>query len=485
MKKYPELAILATDAYKLSHRILYPEGTEFVYSNMTPRANSYFKYSDKYIAFGSELFVERFLIDYWKTNFFDLEWETVAETYAYIIKNGLGDAVMDLDSVKYLYDLGYLPLEVKALPEGARAKVGVPMITVVNTDPKLYWLTNYIETALLSEVFPVFNAASIAREFKKIAVKFANETSDDLSHIPFQFHDFSRRGHHGNDSGLTTTVGHLTSFAGSDSIQAPLTASNYYNANLNEELVYGSVIASEHSVASSYGGKEYEENYFADLIHRNPTGILSLVSDTYDYNRVIEEILPSLHKEIMERDGKLVVRPDSGNIKETLLYTLHHLYDSFGGTTNTKGYKVLDPHVGILWGEGITLDNLPGIMQAIMDEGFDVSNVVFGVGAYSYSVLNTRDTFGTAFKTTLVQVNGEERKVSKEPTGSALKRSALGGVSVHLDTETNEYLLHDNLSFNDVLGNHEGDALEVIFKDGVRTRHTDFKDIRKAIEQTI
>lgn len=565
--KIEELAVFATDAYKYSHRLLYPKGTEYVYSNMTPRINSYFRYSYQYTTLGVELFVERFLIKYFNDNFFNLPWEDIEVGYSKVITDGLGKKVGDIKPIKELYDLGYLPLEIKALPEGIQVPVGVPMLTIINTKPEFFWLTNFIETSLLSEVYPVFNAASIARQFKKVAKKYSSLTCDDDSHIPWQFHDFSRRGQHGNDSGLTISLGHLTSFSGTDSVQGAVTAYNYYDA---EDGVFGSVVASEHSVASSYGDEEGEFEYYKTLIENNPEGILSLVSDTYDYYNVLTNILPKLKQEILARSGKLVVRPDSGNIEEILsgnhqiditentfisdllkkdtklnefvkctdtvnkiiadllkkemgkvnnilkrlpssiikskeyYYELGYdedqeifikrvkditpeqkgslrlLWETFGGTVNSKGYKVLDKHIGILYGEGITLDNIESIMESIKEAGFAVSNVVFGVGAYSYSVFNTRDTFGTAFKTTLVVVNGEERKVSKHPKGVDFKRSAKGKVAVvEFDGEI-KYM--DDLSLEDEVNE---DMLETVFLDGKRTRFTKFSTIRERIDQEL
>lgn len=576
-RKTHELAMLASDAYKFYHRELYPVGTEYVYSNMTPRTNSYFKYDNHYVALGSEMFVERFLIDYFNKNFFNLPLDEVKEDYAYIIKNGLGDDVGNTDPIESLHNLGYLPLEIKALPEGSHVKVGVPMLTVVNTLPEFFWLTNFIETALISETFPVFTAASIAREYKKIGRKYAELTCDNEDHLPWQFHDFSRRGQHGNDSGLTTSIGHLSSFTGTDSVQSALTASNYYGADLDEELVYGSVLATEHSVASAYGEDGGEYDYYADLIRRFPNGILSMVSDTYDYFNVLTDILPSLKDEIMERDGKLVIRPDSGkpidiicgrkfydldltfvdsdenedyeyeildlahawaseacegsyNLGEdryTVKYktrkgvfsvevefeynrhdktyyyvdnyqidwstkkeinitpedkgSLELLWETFGGTINSKGYRVLDSHIGLLFGEGITLDNVGLILERMKEKGFAASNVVFGVGAYSYSVSVTRDSLSVAFKTTAVVIDGKERHVSKNPKDASFKKSAKGGLKV-IKNEDGEYELVDGLN---IFGEKHDNHLETIFKDGGRTRHTHWSTIKDRIDNSI
>lgn len=568
MRKINELAILATDCYKFSHKKFYPEGTEEVYSNMTPRDNKYFPYSDEYISFGSELFVKRFLIDYWNDHFFNLPIEDVVEDFELMLRSGGLAETITAEDVRELHELGYLPLEIKALPEGSKVSVGVPMITIRNSHKSFYWLVNFIETALLSEVVPVMNATTIAREYKRSALKWAEKTCEEdtmYDHIPWQFHDFSRRGHHGNDAGTTISLGHLTSFAGTDSIQGAVMASNYYNGDLEDvsKPLFGSVMATEHSVASAYG-REGELNYYRRLIEQFPDGILSMVSDTYDYWNVLSKTLPALKELIMKRNGKLVIRPDSGKIIDviagknifnlddneefkdyleefdvltdvltdavaefiefgsvffeegailkygenyfkinSIIYTfggdvaslsvrkyeltnedkgsLNLLWETFGGTINSKGYKVLDPHIGLIYGDSVTLDNVNEIFAKMERIGFASSNIVLGVGAYSYSVMNTRDTFGCAFKTTAVVVNGEERHVQKDPVTDKRKASAKGYLSV-TQGENGEFKLRQDMNREEV---DEGDCLEMIYQNGEVMRNTSFASIRDKIDHLL
>lgn len=580
-RKRHELAILATDAYKLFHSAAYPEGTTSVYSNMTPRHNSYFEYDDHYVAVGTEMFIERFLINFWNERFFNLPVEEVVEDFNAITKGGGLSTGLNETHVRELHDLGYLPLEIKSLPEGTYAKVGIPMLTVENTDDRFYWLTNFIETQLLSEMFPVFNSSTIARQYKKIALEWSTKTCDNNFHIPWQFHDFSRRGQHGNDAGTTTALGHLTSFMGTDSIQGALMVDNYYQGNTENGSVYGSVMATEHSVASSYG-LDGEKEYFKSLLEKFPDGILSMVSDTYDYWNVLENVLPQLKDEIMSRNGKLVLRPDSGKIidvicgkrihdidlsklkdgetlkdkeweieqiardqafddcegahncgneeyevilktkeghfsvsvefeysrhDKTYYYveesevnwdtlkkldvndseikgTLNILWDTFGGTINEKGYKVLDPRIGLIYGDSVNLDNAGRIFEAMESIGFASSNVVLGVGAYSYSYQNSRDMLATAFKTTSVVINGVEKSVQKDPKTDSRKSSAKGrlAVSKHVD---GHLVLHQELSKEDRLALRGYDLLQPVFRNGERLGFTDFERIRDRIEQSI
>lgn len=493
-RKHHELALLATDAYKFFHVNAYPEGATNVYSNMTPRANSYFKYSDMFVSFGTEMFVERFLIDYWNSHFFDLTIEEVIEDFnTVIIGGGLTNGLTE-NHIRELHELGYLPVEIKSLPEGHSFKVGTPLLTVENTDDRFYWLPNFLETQILSEVYPVMNAATTAKEYKKVALKWSEKTSDNNDHIPWQFHDFSRRGHHANDAGMTIATGHLTSFMGSDSVQGSLLIDNYYEGNTLGGNVYGSVSATEHSVSSSYG-LDGEFEYYESLIKKFPTGILSMVSDTYDYWNVLNNFLPQLKEDIMKRDGSLIIRPDSGYIIDVICGnkdkyeegtaeykgSLQLLWETFGGTINSKGYKVLDPHIGLIYGDSVNLDNVNEIFKRMEEIGFASSNVVLGVGALSYNVNNTRDTFACAFKTTSVIINGEERHVQKDPKTDHKKKSAKGRLAViktEDGTELIEGLYKNPLRFKQ-------DMLETIFKNGQRTRHTPFTEIKQRIEDDV
>lgn len=572
-RKIHELAALATDCYKFSHKQFYPfamnegeRGTEEVYSNMTPRRNSYFPWNSEYTTMGSELFAGRFLIDFWNDNFFKLPKDEVVSDFVRVLKAGGLMNTLTAKDIGDLHDLGYLPVEVKALPEGIQVPTGVPMMTVRNTLPEYFWLPNFIETPLLAEVFPVMNAASIARQYKKVALKWSEMTSDDNGHIPWQFHDFSRRGHHGNDAGTTIALGHLTSFAGTDSIQGAIMAANYHQADLDGEIpFFGSVMATEHSVASAYG-REGEKEYYERLIKQFPDGILSMVSDTYDYWNVLTNTLPALKDLIMERNGKLVVRPDSGNIIEVIagksifdldgneefkecledfgvltdavadfiefsdvlfqngsilkygenhfkIHSISYSYDgdvsslsvrkyeltsedkgslnllweTFGGTINSKGYKVLDPHIGLIYGDSVTLDNVDKIFAAMERIGFASSNVVLGIGAYSYSVLNTRDTFGCAFKTTAVIVNGEERHVQKDPITDKRKASAKGYLSVIIDDDAESEtfgkpMLVQGLTKAEMNNQSEFDLLEPIYRNGKMLRNTPLSLIKNRID---
>lgn len=312
--------VFITDVYKLGHIHLYPKGLTKVYSTLIPRSNKYMKGIDTVVSFGIEMFVQKWLVDYWNDNFFNIPFEEIEREYKVIVGDMLGEDNASVDHLRKLHELGYLPLRIKAIEEGKSVPIGTPIATVENTHEDFPWLVNYIETVFISEVYVPTTVATVARELKSIVSKHAELTSDTKDHLIWQCHDFSERGQHGNGASQLSGVAHLTSFAGSDTIQASNVARKYYNAsNMVKRPLMGSVLASEHSVMQSYGSKNEFECY-ETLINENRNGILSLVSDTYDYFNVIDNILPSLKDSIMTRNGKVVVRPDCYS-SDTMIYT--------------------------------------------------------------------------------------------------------------------------------------------------------------------
>ena len=308
--------LMGADYYKAWHIDLYPDGLEKVYSVLIPRKNSFFPWSDKMVVFGYQLFAGRTLVDKFNETFFNHKREDVMETYSYVVGSILGKPASEInaDHIGALHDLGYLPIKVKALKEGTEVPMGVPVLTIENTLPEFAWLPNYLETILLSETFVTSTVASVAHQFHLIGKEYGEKYADNLDYLPFQFHDFSQRGQHGVEASMLSGLGHLTSSAGTDAMASILLAEKYYGAKLDKELVGGSVVASEHSVMEAYGLDQFHT--YHELIKNNPTGILSLVSDTYDYWEVIDKVLPAEKDAIMARDGKLVVRPDT-SVDET------------------------------------------------------------------------------------------------------------------------------------------------------------------------
>ena len=524
-------APLLLDSYKSSHRKQYSPNTEVVYSTWTPRKS---RESDinKVVVFGIQAFIQDYLVELFNQTFFYRKKEDVIPVIKEIMQNYTGDS--DTSHWEALHDLGYLPLEIRALPEGTLCPIRVPMATIENTKPEFYWLTNFIETIFSTEVWKPMTSATIALQYRKILDSYAEKTCDNNDHVDYQGHDFSLRGMAGVDAGLSSGAGHLVSFKGSDTIPAVFWIEKYYQTKNIDGSVATSIPATEHSVAetniidleeqfknSEDPRLEAERAYLGRLLNDvYPSGFFSYVSDTYNLWDVCTKVLPSHKDKIMSRDGRVVVRPDSGdpvdilcgyNTKtffddyggidkpvrlrdesDTPYYNeinkgvIELLWETFGGTVNSKGYKVLDPHIGCLYGDAITLERAKEICERLEKKGFASSNVVLGIGSYTYN-MNTRDTFGFALKTTYGVVNGKELLLYKDPiTDDGTKKSQKGRVIVLRD-ENGDLTYIDNLykSEWEKRVNNGEDELRTVFKDGKVMNTQSFDMVRATLKHEL
>jgi nicotinamide phosphoribosyltransferase len=527
------------DFYKTSHASMYPKGLTELYNNTTPRG-SRLDHVDEVVVFGIQYLVKQYFISEWNEQFFNKTEDHAINRYVRLIKNTTGGEV-DEDNLRALHRLGYLPIRVKSLPEGALCPIQVPLMTIKNTDPRFAWLANYLETLVQTVTWLPITTATIAYHFRKMLNDFAEKTTGSNEFCAWQGHDFSMRGMSSVESCKVGGAGHLLSFTGTDTIPAIDFLEQYYNANIETELVGGSVPASEHSVMqvgmTSLGdittedGRKQAEILLTDhLLDLFPQGILSQVSDTYDYWRFLNEILPRFVDKIRARDGKFVVRPDSGDpvrvitgykVQETdltadevygmikhqtgymRLFTdgvecvhtcdgkfitpqgeisrleaegsMEILWRHFGGTTNLFGYRELDPHIGLIYGDSITYDRAKKICQRLMDMGFASTNVVFGVGSFTYQY-NTRDTFGLACKATSCVVDGKRHAVFKDPKTGGMKKSARGLLQVY-ETELGGLALLQDVTEEQ----EEQGELVTVFEDGKLVREYTLAEIRKRL----
>ena len=462
--------LLLTDGYKTGHHQQYPEGTTLVYSNFTPRSNRYAPNGANHVvSFGQQMALMQ-LHEIFEKEFFSRPKEEVCGEIKVELSLYL-NTEYDVTHFEDLHDLGYLPIHVKIIPEGHLVPIKVPILTVYNTVPDFYWVTNYLETILSNLLWKPMTSATIAHEYRKTLMKWALATDPAGSQfVDFQGHDFSMRGMDSAEATISSGLGHLTSFLGTDSLPTIYGARKYYGA---QGFVAGSVPATEHSVMCA-GTKDDEVGTFRRLLNTYPTGILSVVSDTWDLWKVCTDYVKELKEEIMSRDGKLVIRPDSGNPADILcglnsnsdiidgelsgdVYSdpdrpeykgvIELLWDTFGGTVNEKGYKVLDGHIGAIYGDSITIERAEEICHRLESKGFASTNVVLGIGSFTYQY-NTRDSFGFAMKATYVEVNGEGRPIFKNPvTDDGTKKSAYGLLKV-LPTEGG-YELVDNVTWEE------------------------------------
>lgn len=483
--------MLLCDFYKLSHRAQYPEGTQTVYSTWTPRA-SRIAGIDHVVAFGFQAFVKNYLIDFFNENFFRRDKEQVLAEYSRIVKFTLGVATPDTSHIAELHDLGYLPLEIKAVPEGTRVPLRVPMLTIENTHPKFFWLTNYIETLASCELWLPCTSATLADQYRKLLNERAMETVGNTDFVPFQGHDFSMRGMSSLQSSVNSGMGHLLSFVGTDTVPAIQAVENLYGGNVEKEIIGTSIPATEHSIQCTYGN---DLKYLENMITRvHPTGFVSVVSDGYDFWDVIGNVLPALKDKIMARDGRLVIRPDSGDPVKIVCGdpdgktelerkgAIEALYDIFGGTLTEKGFKLLDSHIGLIYGDAITVQRADQITAQLRDKGFASINIVFGVGSFTYQY-NTRDTFGFALKSTSCTINGEEKQIFKNPkTDDGTKKSQKGRVAVFeiaMFTGGKTLYMIDGLMQLDVVPSDN--LLTPLFVDGKLVREETFAAIRERL----
>ena len=385
---------LAIDGYKVDHRSQYEPGTEVIFSNWTARA-SRVPGVNYLVLFGLQYFIKKYLIEEWNTNFFQQPLEKVMHEYKRRINSYLGPDAITFDHISDLHALGYLPLAIRALPEGTKVPLRIPSVVLYNTDKKFFWLTNYFETLLSNILWGPCTSATTASAMRKVLDGWAMKTVGNTGFVDWQGHDFSFRGMFGYEAAQMSGGAHLLSFKGTDTIPAIEFLEKYYGANCEKELIAGSVPATEHSVMS-LSMENGERETFKRLITKTyPKGIVSIVSDTWDFWNVIGEIIPSLKSEILARDGKVVIRPDSS--KKTpvevicgdpdaevgsLEYkgAIEALWDIFGGTVSEQGFKCLDSHIGLIYGDSITLQYADDICRLLAAKGFASTNVVLGIG---------------------------------------------------------------------------------------------------------
>ncbi len=488
MKFEPEFA---ADFYKVSHPSMYEPGTQLVYSNFTPRKS--LVDNDEVVFWSLQYFIKEYLIDGWNKNFFHRPKAEVIAEYRNFMSKTVGNA--PYKHLEELHDIGYLPLMIKAVKEGTVVKTGTPVMTLYNTDDRCFWLTNFIESVMSCQMWKACTSASNSRLLRKVIEKFAEETCDNNNHCGFQNHDFSFRGQDTIEGAALSGAGHLLSSYGTDTIVAIRLLEKYYNTSVDKELIGCSVPASEHA-QTTIMGRDGEYDFFKRIITEvYPEGIVSLVSDSYDYFKVITEYAEKLKPYILERKplgqvpAKVVFRPDSGDMVKIICGdpdsndplerkgSLQLLWEVYGGTVNSKGYKELNPYVGLIYGDGCSLTRINAVLSKMKETGFASSNIVFGVGSYHFSYNITRDTYGWAVKCTHAVVNNQGIDVCKEPKTdtNALKKSHKGLLRLNADMSLDQECTWEQEA--------EG-ILEPVFYNGELVREQTLAEIREIIAKS-
>lgn len=446
--------LIQKDFYKSGHPKMFPNNTTMTYNNLVPRM-SRIKGIDEVVVFNIQYFIKEYLHKQWQEEFFNKPKEEVIAKYKRITDNCLGKDSVPTKHLEDLHDLGYLPLKVKALPEGSSCPIGVPLLTYRSTNKIGYFVPGLLETIMSATLWAPITVATISKEYRRILDKYAMLTVGNTDLVKFQGHDFSMRGMSSLETATMCSAAHLLSFVGTDTIPAIQFLEDYYGADIEKELVGCSVPATEHAVMCM-GQKDNELETISRLLDLYPEGIISIVLDTWDLTKVVKPaddgILMKLKDKILKRNGKIVIRPDStpkGVTISELLYgkqsdnlserekqayypefynkgLMQCLYEIFGGSINDKGYIELNPKCGVIYGDGLGLHNLEDIMIASVKSKFASTNLVCGFGSYGFQ-MTTRDTFGFAIKCTYGEVDGVGRNIYKEPiTDDGTKKSLKG-----------------------------------------------------------
>lgn len=454
--------ITLTDSYKFTHHNMYPGGTETVYSYFESRIGALF---NKTVFFGLQYLLKEYLEGQVVTL------SNIKEAEYFAQKHFGNDKIFNKGMWEYILTKhgGKLPVEIKAVPEGTPVPTNNVLMTVENTDPKCFALTNHLET-LLTHVWASSTVASLSYEVLMLIDYYLNQTAENKNLMRFMLHDFGFRGVSSVEAAGVEGAGHLLNFMGTDTIKAMEVARDYYNASY-DGLAY-SVPASEHSVMTSRG-PEGEEEVVQRLLNTYPTGILSIVADSYDVYNFASNIIGRIYKDkILERNGKVVVRPDSGEPVATTLALLGILGDKFGFTVNSKGFKQLPPQIGLLWGDGIDYYGIRNILHAMKDAGWAADNIVFGMGGGLLQKIN-RDTQRFAFKCSAQKRNGKWVDIYKKPldVSKASKKGRLG-----LYTDSKGQLFTGQLEQTE---SYKPDLLKTVFKNGIITKEYTFDECRK------
>lgn len=519
MKKCWIHPVLLKDFYKAVHSEMLPKGMTKSVSYYTPRKSRVNRWP-KVVNFGLQMFIKEWLIDTFNKDFFGKAEKTVVAEYQRVMDNTMGKGIYDIEKIRNLHKLGYLPIEIISLPEGVEVPMRCPIFGITNTHDDFAWLPQALESLISAEVWYPMITATVGHTYRKIVDKYYNLTcAEDVPHKR-ALGNFDFRGDMGTDASLKAAAGWLLSFVNTATVPSIPFMEYMYNCDCTKEEVGFGAISTEHFVMCSNSARDIaanpDETYeYKDidphcervflkrlLTELYPNNSFSCVCDSYDYWNVVNNILPTLKDEILAHNGCFLVRGDSGDCVKVVTETVFRLWDIFGGTTNSKGYKVLDPHVKALYGDSITVERAEEIYQILMENGFAAQNVSLGVGSFSMHCIEeddtieitpttrigkfvksiwpslftgkatllkpfTRDTFSSCIKACDAIIDGTEYPIYKDPktdrdTGVGFKKSQRGACRVFYN-ENGEMTYEDGLTYEESL---KDNLMEVVFRDG-------------------
>ena len=477
--------MLLCDFYKTVHSdMINPKMTKSM-SYYTPRM-SRVKRWDKVVMFGVQMFCKTWLIDYFNENFFNLSEEEVVAEYTRVLDVTLGKGIYGTEKIRKLHRLGYLPIEITALPEGTMVPVHVPMFGITNTHKDFAWLPQALESLISAEMWYPQITATVGKTYRDIVNKYYAETVEDDVPRARALGAFDFRGDMCVDAALKAGAGWCLSFLLTATVPAIPYLENMFNCDCTKEPVaYGSVSTEHFVMCSNYAVDGDEITFLRKMLTElYPNTSFSCVLDSYDYWNVIDNILPQLHDEILAHNGCMLMRGDSGDCVEVVTKTVFKLWEQFGGTINSKGYKVLDPHVKAIYGDSITVQRCEEIYEILKKEGFACSNVALGVGSFSMHCIEeddilkpfTRDTFSSCIKACYAEVDGKCYPVFKNPKEGGFKKSQKGLCYVY--EEDGELKYKDEYTSENI---PEGNLLETVFKDGKMIKEYTLSEIRQRL----
>ena len=506
-------AMLLKDFYKMCHLSMIDKGMTKSVSYYTPRMSRVNRWN-KVVNFGLQAFCKDYLIDYFNENFFKRNEEDVCSEYQYYADMTMGKNVVDVEPIRKLHQLGYLPIEIVSLPEGSEVPIHCPIFGITNTHPDFAWLGQALESLISAEMWYPMICATVGHTYREIVNKWYDKTCDDNVPRRRALGNFDFRGDQGLDAALKAGAGWCLSFVNTATVPViPYLEENYNCCCGKEEVGFGAV-STEHFVMCSNSAKDIKDNpnyEFSDidpyrerifikrmLTELYPNTSFSCVCDSYDYWNVVKNILPTLKEEILNHNGCMLVRGDSGDCVKVVTETVFELWKIFGGTINSKGYKVLDPHIKALYGDSITIQRAEEIYNILELNGFAACNVSLGVGSFSMHCIEedgilkpfSRDTFGVAIKACYAEFTDENGNVEKlsvykdpktdrENGGGNFKKSQKGCCVVTY--ENGDYHYTDGHTWEEAY--LSPNLLKPVFRNGVLIDEETLSNIRQRLNK--